>query len=275
MRPSVRLGTVSGIRIGLHWSVAVVAFLFTLTLSGQILPAAAPGFAGSAYFLVALSTAALLMASIVAHELGHSIVARRNGVGIRGITLFALGGVAMMDREPRTAGAAFRVAIAGPLVSVGLGVVSLGVAAFASVVGLSTLTVAAITWLGLINLGLAVFNMLPALPLDGGRVLQAAMWRRSGDRLGATVKAAGVGRMLGNLVMLLGFFFLLSGGSGLWTILIGWFVASSAKAEELRARAEIFERELKRDAEVRCADDAIDVERDSRQVESLRCQTPK
>ena len=109
MRPSFRLGTISGIRVGLHWSVALVAVLFTSTLAGSILPESAPGFAGLAYLTVALSTATLFLASIVAHEFGHSIVARRNGVGIKGITLFALGGVAVMDSEPDRPGPAFRM----------------------------------------------------------------------------------------------------------------------------------------------------------------------
>ena len=243
MRPSFRMGTIAGIRVGLHWSVALVALLFTMTLAGDILPSSAPGFADSAYVVVAVSTSLLLLASIVAHELGHSLVARRNGVGIVGITLFALGGVAAMDREPDRAGPAFRIAIGGPLVSVLFGGVSLGLAYGAAQIGLSDLSVVAITWLGIVNLGLAVFNMLPALPLDGGRVLQAALWKRSGDPLRSTVTAAGAGRIIGSLMILGGIYLYLTGSGGLWTIFIGWFVASSAKGEELRARAAIFRRD--------------------------------
>lgn len=246
MRPSVRLGTIAGIRVGLHWSVALVAALFTFTLAGSILPDAAPGFSSGAYFLVASSTAALFMASIVAHELGHSLVARRNGIGIAGITLFALGGVAMMEREPDCPGPAFRVAVAGPLVSVGVGLVSVGAAFGASWVGLSTLSVAALLWLGIINVGLAVFNMLPALPLDGGRVLQSALWARHGDQLRATVTAASVGRVIGTLMMLGGGYWILTGGNGLWTLFIGWFVSASARGEEIRARREMMRREMER-----------------------------
>ncbi|MDG2112676.1 MAG: site-2 protease family protein [Actinomycetota bacterium] len=243
MRPSVRLGTISGIRVGLHWSVALVALLFTSTLAGSILPDAAPGFRGEAYLMVALSTSALLLASIVAHEFGHSIVARRNGVGIKGITLFALGGVATMEREPERPGAAFRIAAAGPMVSVIIGALSFAAALGVERAGLSDLTVAAVLWLGVVNLGLAVFNMLPALPLDGGRVLQSALWKRSGDRLAATVTAATVGRVLGNLMMMVGLYLVLADRSGLWTVFIGWFVSSGAKGEELRARHQMRQRE--------------------------------
>lgn len=252
MQPSLRLGTIAGIRVGLHWSVALIAVLFTYTLATDILPGAAPGFSDSAYLLVSLTTAALFLASIVAHELGHSLVARRNGVGIAGITLFALGGVALMDREAERPGPAFRIAFAGPLVSIGVGVVSLLGAFGASRIGFSDVSVAAIAWLGLINLGLAVFNLLPALPLDGGRILQSALWRRSGDRLQATIRAARVGRVLGNLVMLAGIALYLRGNDGLWTAFIGWFVASGARSEEVAARRQVLAREAQ-EAERRLA----------------------
>ncbi|MGI9599023.1 MAG: site-2 protease family protein, partial [Acidimicrobiales bacterium] len=107
----------SGIPIGLHWSIALIAGLFGITLAGTILPAAAPGFATIAYFAVAAAVTAALLASIVAHELGHSLVAQRYNIGVRGITLFALGGVAQLEREPETPRSAARIALAGPAVS--------------------------------------------------------------------------------------------------------------------------------------------------------------
>ena len=151
-----------------------------------------------------------------------------------------------MDSEPDRPGPAFRIAIAGPLVSIAIGGLSIGLAMGADRIGLSDLTVVAVVWLGLVNLGLAVFNLVPALPLDGGRVLQAALWRRSNDQLLATVKAATVGRVIGNLMMLGGLYLAFSGGSGIWTVFIGWFVSSGAKAEERRARLEILQREAGR-----------------------------
>ncbi len=236
MRPSLSLGSVSGIPIGLHWSIAIIAGLFGMTLAGTLLPAAAPGFAGVAYFTVAAVVTIALLGSIIAHELGHSLVAQRHEVGVTGITLFALGGVAKLEREPETPRAAAHIALAGPAVSVALGVAGLVAAAAAGSVGASALVVAGLSWLGLVNLSLAVFNMLPALPLDGGRALQAAMWKRSGDRDQATVSAASVGRYLGWAIVAFGAYQLLTAGSGLWTMVIGWFILSSAKAESVRAR---------------------------------------
>jgi Zn-dependent protease len=249
MNPSLRLGKIAGIKVGLHWSVALIALVLTFTLSQSLLPTTAPGFTDLAYLIVAGATTALFLGSIVAHELGHSLVARRNGVGIIGITLFALGGVAEMSKESDRPGPAFRIAAAGPAVSVGVGALSLAVAWAASTVGLADVSVAALVWLGIINLGLAVFNMLPAVPLDGGRVLQAALWYRSGDQLRATVKAASVGRVLGTLLLIAGVVQFFMTGSGLWTAAIGWYVTSGAKGEELRARGEI----LKRDLDIRSA----------------------
>ncbi|MGF1596672.1 MAG: site-2 protease family protein [Acidimicrobiales bacterium] len=237
MRASMRLGNIAGVSVGIHWSVALIAVLLTISLAGTILPASAPGLASAAYLVAALATAGLFLSSIVAHELGHSIVARRNGIGVRDITLFALGGVAALETEPRTPGAAARIALAGPAVSVAVGAGSLVAALAAGGAGFSTLTVAALTWLGVINLALAVFNMIPALPLDGGRVLQAALWKRGGDRHRATISAATVGRYAGWLVVGVGVFqFIQGGGGGLWTAFIGFFIVTSARAEEFRAR---------------------------------------
>ncbi|MEM7324279.1 MAG: site-2 protease family protein [Actinomycetota bacterium] len=242
MQDSVRLGKISGIPIGLHWSIALIGALFAFTLAGTILPAAVGGASVAAYWLVALATTIALMASIIAHELGHSIVAQNNNVGVSGITLFALGGVAKLEKEPEDAGAAGRIALAGPAVSVVIGVGSLVAAAVAGSLGVPALVVAGVTWLGIINLVMAVFNMIPALPLDGGRALQALLWHRDGNRHRATVRAASLGRYIGWGLVAFGVWQFLSGGAGLWTALIGWFIASSARAEGFRARM-LLERE--------------------------------
>ncbi len=239
MRNSINLGRVSGIPIGLHWSLALIAALFTLGLTGTILPAAAPGFASAAYFVTAAAVTVALLASIIAHELGHSLVAQRNNVGVSGITLFALGGVAKLEREPDDAGAAARIALAGPAVSVAIGIGALLASFVAGAAAAPALVTAGLTWLGLINLSLAVFNMLPALPLDGGRALQAAMWKRSGDKDQATVSAASIGRYIGWAIVAFGAWQFIGGGSGLWTMFIGWFIISSAKAESMRAKFQI------------------------------------
>jgi Zn-dependent protease len=238
MRPSLRLGHVAGISIGLHWSILLIAVLLTSTLSGSVLPATAAGYSGFAYLVAAIATAGLFLSSIVAHELGHSLVALRNRVKVRSITLFALGGVASLDGEAANPGAAARIALAGPAVSAAVGILSLGTALGASALGLPALVVAAVAWLGLINLSLALFNMLPALPLDGGRVLQAYLWHRRGDRHSATLSAAKMGRFIGWGLVALGLWELSNGADGLLTVFIGWFVIMNAGAEARRARLE-------------------------------------
>jgi len=235
MRPTIRLGQVSGIDIGLHWTILLIGFVLVSALTGSVLPSLVPGLSGAAYLLAALSTAALFLGSIVAHELGHSIVAQRNGIEVKGITLFALGGIASLEREPDEPGVAARIALAGPAVSVGVGLGSLALAWMVSNTLGGSLMTAAITWLGIINLALAVFNMIPALPLDGGRVLQAALWKRHGQRHQATISAANVGRWLGWAIVAIGLWQFFTIGSGIWTALIGWFVITTAKAEGARA----------------------------------------
>ena len=195
-----------------------------------------PGLTGAAYFMAALATAILFLGSIVAHELGHSIVAQRNNIGVRSITLFALGGVASLEREADDPGAAARIALAGPAVSVAIGAIALAVSSVMGSLGFGALITAAFFWLGVINLALAAFNMIPALPLDGGRVLQAVLWKRTGERHQATISAANLGRWLGWALVALGVWQFTQSGSGLWTALIGWFVVMSAKAEGFRAR---------------------------------------
>lgn len=237
MRPSLRLGRVAGIDVGVHWTVIAIAALLVSTLSGAILPANVSGYSGGAYLVTALFTALLFLVSIVAHELGHSLVARRNGVRVRGITLFALGGVATLDGDAATPGAAARIAAAGPAVSVVTGLGLLAAAAVTNSLGLlPDLLVAGLAWLGFINLSLAVFNLIPALPLDGGRVLQAFLWRRRGNRHEATISAARLGRWLGWALVLFGLWELTQGANGLFTALIGWFVIGTAKAEAWQAR---------------------------------------
>lgn len=242
MRGSFRIGTISGISIGLHWSIVLIAVLLTSTLAGTILPATAGGFASAAYLMAALATTGLFLASIVAHELGHSIVAQNHDVSVKGITLFALGGVAALDREPSSPGAAAKIALAGPAVSVAIGVASLVGAAVLGPLGFSTLTVAALGWLGFVNVALAVFNMIPALPLDGGRVVQAALWKRSGDQHKATITAATIGRYIGWALVGFGLWQLTQGAGGLWTAVIGFFVITTARAEQARAQLELARR---------------------------------
>ncbi|WP_420453731.1 site-2 protease family protein [Ilumatobacter sp.] len=208
---SLNLGRIAGIPVRAHWSVALVAILFGVNL------AAAFGLAAGALAVVAF------FVSILAHELGHALVARRHGVGTDGIDLWALGGVARLDREPPSPRADGLIAVAGPFVSL-----VIGGATFAVAVALRSNVLA---WLGAINLLLAVFNMLPGSPLDGGRVLRAVRWARTGDKYRAMRDAANAGRVIGWSMVVVGVALMLNGQFGVFVALTGLFIATNAKAE--------------------------------------------
>jgi len=237
---SLRLGRIAGIRVGLHWSVAIFAAFISWNLATLYFPEFAPGHSGAVYALSGFIAAVLLAGSILAHELGHSLVALRHGVPIRSITLWLMGGVAHMGREAATPRQACEIAAAGPAVSVAVAFAAGLSAVGAAMVGFGALTVATLGYLALVNAGLALFNLIPALPLDGGRILHAWKWHRGGDREVATVDAARIGRLFGFAIIGFGLFQLLaSTGSGLWSILLGFFVLGQAGAERRRAERRI------------------------------------
>ncbi len=235
MQETLHLGTIGRTRVGLNWSVVVIVVLIAVGLALGVFPVTAPGFTAAAYWLVALLSAALFLTGLLGHELSHALVARRRGVVVDGIVLWALGGVANLKDDAPDARSELRIAIAGPLASVGLaaafGLVALGLSA----IGASSLAVAALWWIAEMNALLAVFNLLPAYPLDGGRVLRAGLWRHWGDRLRATNAAARVGAFFGAALIGLGVvaFVLLPAYSlsGLWIALIGWFVLGASRRE--------------------------------------------
>lgn len=222
-----------------HWSVAVILVIVAWGLAAQVLPTAAPGLAAWVYVVTGVAVAAVFLLSLLAHEISHAVVARRSGVPVKGITLWMLGGVAEMEREADTPGAELRIAGVGPLVSLLLGGVFVGLAAAVATAGGAKLLVAALAWLAGMNLLLGVFNVLPGAPLDGGRLLRAALWRWRGDRMWATSAAATAGRVLGAVLVGLGLADLFFGGNlgSLWLALVGWFIISAASAEERSARA--------------------------------------
>jgi len=235
MRQSVRFGRVAGLPVGAHWSVVIILGIFADVLAASVLPANDPHQPAVAYWAVGFIAAACLLASLLAHELSHALVARRNGVGVRSITLWMLGGVAELEGEPPSPGADLRIALAGPAASLIAGAVFIGAAAAIGQAGGPALAVAAAAWLGVMNGLLAIFNLLPGAPLDGGRVLRAALWRRYGDRDRAATAAAAGGRYLGALLVGLGLVELVLLRSllgGLWLMLIGWFLTSAAAAEQ-------------------------------------------
>ncbi|MGV0764104.1 site-2 protease family protein [Mycolicibacterium sp. XJ647] len=235
VKATVRLGRIAGVSVGVHWSVLGIVLLLVVGLSVQF-QMLAEGYATWEYILAAVVTAVLFVLSLLAHEMAHAIWARRNGVGVQGITLWLLGGVARLTGDALTPGAAFRIAVVGPLTSF-LAAAVFGVAALlADDAGLSSLTVTVLSYLALINVVLAVFNLIPAAPLDGGRILRAAIWAWRGDQFVATVWAARAGRLFGFVMIGLGLLRLLYGMGGLWWILLGLFIVTMASAEEHQAR---------------------------------------
>ena len=216
---SLSLGRLFGIPFQLHWSVLLVALLFGSGLVGQYGPL------GAAFALVAF------LASITAHELAHALVARRHGVQTISIQLWALGGAARLDREAPTPGGEAWIAAAGPLTSLGIGGASLGAAFGLDALGVDGVGLSILAWLGVINLVLGVFNLLPGAPLDGGRILRAARWRRHGDRFRAAREACNAGKAVGWSIAAIGAVMLVQGRPGLMLVLTGAFIAINAKAE--------------------------------------------
>jgi Zn-dependent protease len=232
MRRSVRLGRIAHIEVGFHWSVLVIIGLLAWSLAEATLPDLAPGSSTFVYWVVAATGAVLLFASLLAHELAHSVVAERRGVRVEGITLWLLGGVSQLHGEAATPQDEFEIASAGPLTSVLLALGFGGVALLTAMVGGPDLLVAIVGWLAVVNLVLAIFNVLPAAPLDGGRLLHAAVWRRTGDRSRATMVATRAGGWLGYTLVGLGILLTLVGDlSGLWFVLLGWFLLAASRAE--------------------------------------------
>lgn len=241
MGSSIRLGRIAGIPVGAHWSLLVIGALLTVTLADGLLPATVEASSG-AYWAAGVLGALLFLGSILAHELSHAVVARHYGVVVEDITLWILGGVARLKADASTARAQLAIAIAGPAMSVAAGLVFLAVAVGLAVLGFDVLAVTC-SWLAVVNGVLAVFNLLPGAPLDGGRVLAAVLWMRHGDRTRAAVTAARTGRALGWTLVALGLanvFFGIGFGT-LWTALVGWFIVNASRAEELSAilRAEL------------------------------------
>jgi Zn-dependent protease len=228
-----RLGRVAGVDVQLDWTVGVIFCLVAVLLGADQFPSQFPGQPPWAYALSGFAVAVMFFLGLLAHELAHAVVARRSGVEVEGITLWMLGGMARLHREPRTASDDFRIAAAGPAVSALLGGGFIVVAVVLAAAGWSGLPVVAIGWLAAVNLMLATFNLLPAASLDGGRILRAAVWWWSGDRDRASGVATRAGRLLGATLLALGVRQYLSGAgvAGLWTSMLGWFVLATAKAE--------------------------------------------
>jgi Zn-dependent protease/CBS domain-containing protein len=238
MKDTFRLGHIAGVRVGVNWSLLAVAALLTFGLAGGRYPIEAAGYSKGAYAAAGLVTAVLFLASVLVHELSHAIVARREGLEVDGISLWLLGGVTRIEGEAATPAAEVRISGSGPLTSFLLGGLFLGFAALADTFNVADLAVAVAAWLGTINLLLAVFNVLPGAPLDGGRLVHAFVWWRNGDRLKATVAASRAGRALGIALIGAGLLMFAYTGAadGLWLSVIGWFLMGAARTEQGQAQ---------------------------------------
>jgi Zn-dependent protease len=247
----VRLGTLFGIEIRLDFSVAIIFGLVVYTLGSGVFPTWHEDWTPALTWTVSLAAGLLFFASLLAHELAHSVVAKARGIAVPRITLFVFGGVSEMEREPDTPVSEFLIAVVGPAMSfvLGLAFTQLGAAlaneAFGSLVwsepeaALATLgpTATLLLWLGPVNIVLGIFNLIPGFPLDGGRVFRAAVWWLTGDLERATRMAANTGRAVAWGLMAVGFLQLLQGGTvqGLWLMLIGWFLQVAAKNSQMQS----------------------------------------
>jgi Zn-dependent protease/predicted transcriptional regulator len=236
MRAQIKLGRIFGIDIGLHYSWLIIALLITLSLSGHF-KSTNPQWSDTVVWLTALVTALLFFTTIVIHELSHSIVARMHGLAVRSITLFALGGVSQIEKDSPDARTEFWIGIAGPLASAVIGILCLGVAlslGWEPAATPAAPATAVLVWLGYINFLLAVFNMVPGFPLDGGRVLRGIIWWITGARSKATRIAAQVGEFVSYAFIVIGLvrFFGGAGLGGLWISFIGWFLLDASRASQ-------------------------------------------
>jgi Zn-dependent protease len=233
VRTHLRIGRLLGVPIGLNWGVLLVGALLAWSLAVVSLPQVAPRHPTSAYWFAAVIGVLAFLGSLVGHELGHSYVAKRNGVHVVEITLWLFGGVAKLEGDADDPGAEFRIAAAGPAMSGVLAVLA-GVAAWATrqAEG-SRVLVGLLIWLSAINVVLAVSNLLPAFPLDGGRMLRAVLWRRSGRKRPATRTASLIGQVLAG-AMIVGAVVIMwrsSVWSGVWILALGLFLAVAARSE--------------------------------------------
>ena len=234
MKAQIKLFRIWGIQIGLHYSWLLIALLVTLSLAGQF-QATNPQWGANVVWVIAILTALLFFAAIVLHELSHAAIAKARGLPVKSITLFALGGVAQIEKEASDPKTEFWMGIVGPITSALIGGICL---ALAVLIGWDPTArhqspqLAMLVWLGIINIALAVFNMVPGFPLDGGRVLRAIVWWITGNAERATRIAATTGQAIAFVFIIVGLFRFFNGAGfgGLWLTFIGWFLLDAARS---------------------------------------------
>jgi Zn-dependent protease len=229
-RHAITLGRILGIPIGLDYSWFLIFVLITVTLATLYYPAEFQHWAGSLYWIAGAVTAIMLFVSVLLHELGHAAVALRYKIPVRGITLFIFGGAAQITTEPPSAGAEFWIAIAGPIVSLAVAILY---RLMQPIFGADAPLSAVVKYLAYINGTLALFNLIPGFPLDGGRVFRAIIWGVTHSLRRATLVAVRVGRFIAFLFIFVGAWQMLTGhlGNGLWIACVGWFLASAATSQ--------------------------------------------
>ena len=229
MNGTLKLGSVRGIVISVHYTWLIIFGLLTYSLAAVVFPTWYSDWSTGQYWLFGAIASLLLFAAVLAHELGHSLVALRKGIPVQSITLFIFGGVANIGKESETAGDEFQIAIAGPAVSLIIGGVSIGL--YALIGRFNEQVGAILQYLAFANIILAVFNLIPGFPLDGGRVLRAILWGIVNNVERATRIASTVGVVVGYLFMIGGIAYIIGGVliSGIWLIAIGWFLQNAAQ----------------------------------------------
>jgi Zn-dependent protease/predicted transcriptional regulator len=234
MESHIKLGRLFGIKIGLHYTWFIIALLIVLSLAAHF-QAMHPNWGPGVAWVTAIVTGALFFAALIAHELSHALVAKWRGLPVHAITLFALGGVAQIEKEAADAKTEFWMGIVGPITSAALGCICLALAwtlGWMMLAAPGTPFMAMLVWLGYINIGLALFNMIPGFPMDGGRVLRAVIWWITGNEVRATRIATRMGQLIAFGLIILGLinFFRGGGFNGLWMAFIGWFLLQSARS---------------------------------------------
>ncbi|MCY4530094.1 MAG: site-2 protease family protein [Chloroflexi bacterium] len=229
MPSSIGVGRILGIRVDIHFSLFLIVAFLTWSLATGFLPDRYPYWSTSTYWLTGFVCALSLFVSVLLHELAHSLVAIRRGYRVEGITLFLLGGVSSIASESRRATDDFVISVVGPLSSLAIAAV-IGVVVVAS--GGSSPVYAAVEYVAIINLLLGLFNLLPAFPLDGGRVLRAAIWAVTGSFRRASAISTRSGQVVGLLLVGFGVYQVIQGNAlqGIWVVLVGWFLNRAASA---------------------------------------------
>jgi Zn-dependent protease len=232
-RGGIQIARIAGIKVTADWSVLLIGALLAYGVAGGAVPAAVPGTPVWLAWVVGVIAASLLIVSLTAHEMAHALLARRRGVAVEGIKLWLFGGVAQMGGDWLNARTEMLVAAVGPAVTAALAVVFVGASWLLVQVGAPPLVIVVAEWLAVVNMLLLVFNLIPAFPLDGGRILRGFIWSRTKNRTTATVAAARAGRFFAVLLIGLGVLdlFFLDPVGGLWLMLIGWFLDSAARGE--------------------------------------------